>query len=225
MTQLDRDPPTLQANELASHLADAFSATGSGSASGQPWLWQALLQLLAKGEPVTEDGLAQATGHTVTDIRQALAVLPDTEYDEAGHIVGSGLTLRPTPHRFETGGRTLYTWCALDTLIFPAVLDQSARVTSPCHTTGAPIHVTVEPTKIVDVDPTTAVVSIVIPDGAASIRAAFCDQVHFFASSAAAKPWLEQHPGATVLPVADAFDLARPLKEMLLCADDLPGCC
>jgi hypothetical protein len=142
MTQLDRDPPTQQANELASHLADAFSATGSGSASGQPWLWQALLQFLAKGEPVTEDDLAQATGHTVTEIRQALSVLPDTEYDEAGHIVGSGLTLRPTPHRFETGGKTLYTWCALDTLIFPAVLDQFRnRWTADCRPSRASLEV------------------------------------------------------------------------------------
>lgn len=212
------DPPAhSHAHELACRLADAFAATGSGGPSAHPWLWQALLQLLANG--------AQATDRTVKQVRQILSLLPDTEYDDAGHIVGSGLTLRPTSHRFETGGRTLYTWCALDTLIFPAVLDRSARVSSPCHATGAPIHVTVEPTRIVDVDPSTTVVSLVIPDGAASIRTAFCDQVHFFASSDAASPWLEQHPGTTVLPVADAFDVARRLTTMLLSTDDSPGCC
>lgn len=218
-------PRQPQAHDLARKLADAFSATGSGSASGHPWLWRALLQLLAQGEPVTEDDIAEATGHAVTEVRHALSVLPDTEYDEAGHIVGSGLTLRPTPHQFETAGRTLYTWCALDTLIFPTVLDRSARISSPCHATGTPIHVTVEPTRMVDIDPSTAVVSVVVPDGASSIRTAFCDQVHFFVSPTAAKPWLEQHPDATVLPVADAFDLARPLTAMLLSADDAPGSC
>lgn len=63
---------------------------------------------------------------------QMLADLPDLETDVQGHIVGSGLTLRPTPHRFTIDGRQLYTWCALDTLIFPAVLGQVATVEAPC---------------------------------------------------------------------------------------------
>jgi alkylmercury lyase len=65
-----------------------------------------------------------------------LADLPDLETDEQGRIVGSGLTLRPTPHRFALDGRQLYTWCALDTLIFPVVLGQGATVESPCHGAG-----------------------------------------------------------------------------------------
>jgi hypothetical protein len=69
-----------------------------------------------------------ATGRTGHQVRQALARLPDTEYDETGRIIGYGITLDPTPHRFEVDGRRLYTWCALDTLIFPAVLCRAARV-------------------------------------------------------------------------------------------------
>ncbi len=168
------------------------------------------------GWPVTVEQLAAATGHTTDEVREALAANPDTEYDEASRIVGSRLTQNPTPHRFEIGGRQLYTWCALDTLVFPAVLGQSAHVTSPCHATGVPVHVAVGPDRVTHVEPAEAVVSIVTPDAPASIRTAFCNQVHFFAGADAAESWLEQHPGASVLPVADAHALGRPLAASLL---------
>jgi alkylmercury lyase len=165
-------------NELAQRLAAAFAV--AGSASAHPWLWRCLLQLLARGEPVTEDELAAATRRPAAEVRAALAALPDTEYDDADRIVGSGITFRPTPHRFEVDGRQLYTWCALDTLIFPAILDRPARVTSPCRATGAPIHLEISPAGITAVAPEEPVVSLVMPSDGCSIRTGFCDHVHFF---------------------------------------------
>lgn len=210
-----------QAQQLATQLTAAFN--DGAAASARPWLWRPLLLLIAQGEPVTIDQLARATGHPAEDVRQALAANPDTEYDEAGRIVGSGLTQRPTPHHFDVDGRRLYTWCALDTLVFPAILSRPARVTSPCHATGTLVHLTVQPDRVTHAEPATAVVSIVTPGSPASIRAAFCDQVHFFATPDAAQPWLHQHPGATVLPVADACQLGQPLTRALL-ADDTASC-
>jgi hypothetical protein len=116
---------------LAARIGDSL---GPRSANMPPWLWRPLLRLLALCEPVTAADLAQVTGRTLQDVQQALATLPDTEYDEQGRIIGHGITLRPT-----------------------------------------------------------------------SIRTAFCNQVHFFASPAAAQPWLDQHLGATVLTVGEAF--------------------
>ncbi|WP_072689141.1 organomercurial lyase MerB [Rhodococcus marinonascens] len=202
-----------QAQQLTASLTAAFNG---GGASSRPWLWQPLLQVLAQGRPVTVEQIAQATGRTADKVREALTDSPDTEYDEHGSIVGSGLTQNPTPHRYETGGHTLYTWCAMDTLIFPTVLAATAHVNSPCHATGTPVRLTVEPDRVTSVEPATAVVSIVTPNTCASIRAAFCNQVHFFADPESATDWLDQHPGATVMPVADAYDLGRPLTQALL---------
>jgi alkylmercury lyase len=204
------------------NLTAAFN--GGGAASARPWLWRPLLQLLAQGEPVTVEQIAQATGHTPDQVREALAANPDTEYDEHGRITGSGLTQDPTPHRFEVDGRTLYTWCALDTLIFPTVLGRPAHVASPCQATGTPVRLTVEPDQVTSVEPATAFVSIVTPDAPTSIRTAFCNQVHFFSTPAAAKGWLDQHPGATVLPVADAHTLGQPLTKALLAGGTPPSC-
>jgi alkylmercury lyase len=197
--------------ELAADLDRSFASTGTGG------LFRPLLVLLARGEPVSVGDLTAATGLSATEVDAMLADLPDLETDEQGRVVGSGLTQRATPHRFTVAGRQLYTWCALDTLIFPAVVGQAATVESPCHSTGAPIRLTVDPEAgVTSMEPATTVVSIVTPDQQGTIRTAFCNQVHFFVSPTAAQPWIDQHPGMTVLPVADAHRLGRSLIAALV---------
>ena len=98
-----------------------------------------LLRLIVEGGPVTVEQFAAAAGRPVDDVRTGLAAVPDTEYDDQGRIIGQGLTLRPTPHRFTVAGEELYTWCALDTLIFPTLLERAASVESVSPTSGEPI--------------------------------------------------------------------------------------
>lgn len=107
-------------DQLAQRLATAFTH-GSGAEALTPLL-RLVLRLLARGRPVDPDDIAAATGRPPADVLAALRQQPSVEWDEAGRVVGLGLTLRPTPHRFEVDGRTLFTWCALDTLVFPALL-------------------------------------------------------------------------------------------------------
>lgn len=179
-----------------------------------------LLRLLASGDPVEVAALATATSLSVEEIRDRLAAVPDTEYDDQGRIVGQGLTLRPTPHRFTVDGQELYTWCALDTLVFPTLLDRAARVESASPTSGEPIRVTVEPAGVTAVEPAAAVVSLVNPATMSSIRSSFCNQVHYFTSAEDAQPWLEKHPGGEVVPVADAYELGAALTTTTLAQPD-----
>lgn len=187
----------------------------------------AMLRRLAQGQPLALDTLASDTRRPMDEIRCELQRHGDIEYDHAGRIVGNGITLRPTPHRFAIDGRELYTWCALDTLVFPAMLGVSARAESPCHATGQPIRVDVGPDRIRSVEPASAVVSILPRPHSASIRASFCNHIHFFADADAAQPWLAEHPDAAIVPVTDAQEHGRELIEALpafgaSCADD---CC
>lgn len=181
------------------------------------WLQPVLLRLVAEGQPVPVADIAAAAGRAEPEVRAALAQMPDTEFDDSGRVVGWGISQRQTPHRFDVDGRHLFTWCALDTLMFPALLGKAVSVSSPCDATGEPVQVQVQvqvdvnPDRVGRVAPAAAVVSIVTPGTTGSIRGAFCDQVHFFASADAAGPWLAEHPGASVLPVARAFELGRPL--------------
>lgn len=172
-----------------------------------------LLRLLAAGDPVEVTALATASSLSVEEIRDRLAAVPDTEYDDQGRIIGQGLTLRPTPHRFTVDGQELYTWCALDTLIFPTLLDRAARIESASPTSGEPVRITVEPAGVTAVEPAAAVVSLVNPADMTSIRSSFCDQVHYFTSAEDAQPWLEKHLGGEVVPVADAYQLGAALTS------------
>ena len=206
-------------------LAARFTETVNHAPGVKLWLLRPLLALLAGGEPVTIDQLAAQAGRAEDEIREALAEMPDTEYDTEGRIIGGGLTHNPTPHHYQTGDRTLYAWCAMDTLVFPAIIGHTAQVTSPCRATGEPVRLAVTPDGPTHVEPATAVVSVVTPHAPTSVRAAFCNQVHFFASADAAKDWLTEHPDAQVVPVADAFEVGRPLIEHVLTGSPPSHCC
>jgi len=188
-------------------------------------LYRPLLMLLAAGEPVAMEALADTTGRSLQEVRRSFASLPDTELDAQGRIVGYGLTLRPTPHHFTVDARLLYTWCALDTLVFPAVLGRPATVSSPCRATGAPVRIEVDPERVTSVEPAAAVVSLVTPDRPESARSTFCHQVHFFVSAQAAGSWLEENTGASIHPVAEAHQLGKPLVEALLTGKPGPAAC
>ena len=100
-------------------------------------LFVALLRQLAMGGPVSREKLAGALGWSGARVATVLEQAPGTEYDDEANIIGLGLTLRETSHVFEVDGRHLYTWCALDTLMFPALTGKIARVTSRCAATRA----------------------------------------------------------------------------------------
>lgn len=216
---------SIDADHLATRLGEAISSIPGAGGDAMGWLWPVLLRELARGRPVTVEDLARVTGRSATEVRDGLGRLSDTEYDDSGAVLGHGITLRETPHRFTVDGQMLYTWCALDTLIFPTVLDRPAHVVSPTPGSGEPVTLSVDPAAgVTTLDPATAVVSILVPDGgSSSVRAAFCNQVHFFATPAAAQDWLAAHPGGTVLSVADAVDLGRRLAHDLVAGR--PGCC
>lgn len=70
-----------------------------------------------------------------------------------------------------------------------------------------------------NLSPSTAVVSLVNPEDMTSVRSAFCNQVHYFDSAEAAKPWLAAHPGGEIMPVADAYTLGVSLAKTMLDKD------
>ncbi|MBO0877074.1 MAG: organomercurial lyase MerB [Pseudonocardia sp.] len=177
-------------------------------------LLRTALRLLAHGEPISVTELAAAAGVPDPDLTNAPAGR-DIEYDQHGRIVGWGLTLNPTPHRFTIGGRRLYTYCAPDTLIFPVVIGEVAHIESDCPNTGTTIRLTLDPTEgVTGLDPAGAVVTIVDPThiDRQRVRATLCDPQRFFATGRDAHDWQAHNPGMTVLPVADAYtQIALPI--------------
>src|SRR6185369_1869447 len=175
-----------------------------------PSLWLYLLRTIANGKPVTQMSIATALGMSLGEAQAALTTFRDIEYDADGNIVACGLSLIPTPHRFQVNGRNLFSWCSLDALMYPVALRQTAQVESDCPVTGIAVRLTVTPTGVTFLTPPGAVVSIVIPAtqaGCCNIRNAFCSQVHFITSPQAAKTWRSMHPEATIVSVEEAWRL------------------
>jgi len=174
-----------------------------------------LIARIADGVPITRGAAANLVGCDESDLDAHLAGLPlRVELDDSGRIVGAGLTLRPTRHRFDLDGKRLFTWCALDALIFPVVLGRTAEVSSPCAATGHPVSVTVSPEGILAASPSTAVVSVVAPEAnSTDVRQSFCVHVNFFESAEAAQSWSGERPDAAVLSLSEAFDLAASMAK------------
>lgn len=176
-----------------------------------------LLRLLARGRPLAPDELAAATGEPLARVRAMLASQAGVEWDDQGRLVGFGITLRATPHRFVVDGHDLYTWCATDTLLFTVMLDQPAHVFSTCPASGQAIHLELSPAGASHIDPPETVVSQLFPTGEITdVRAMVCNHGHFFASVEAASAWLHAHPDdGRLLGVAGAFEVAREVCQTL----------
>jgi len=178
-----------------------------------------LMRLLADGAPVSREQLETAINRPVAEVTEALRQFEDIVYDEEGRVVSAGISLQPTPYHFEVNGYLLYTWCALDTLIFPVWLGRSAQVSSACPVTGQPIHLTVTPERLEHFDPRSLVLSLFIQDGLATccnIREAFCAYSQFFASQAAASAWHANHPDGHVLSIEEGFSLGQTLTRLTI---------
>ncbi len=169
-----------------------------------------LLSLLAEGRPLGLEEVSVATGQPIGRLHHLLRGQAGTDWDEHGRLIGFGLTQRETPHRFIVAGRVLYTWCAMDTLCFPVLLDRAAEVISTCPATGQTISFEVTPSSVGSIEPNEAVVSeLVSSDPVDDVRSAVCDHGHFFASAQAAAPWLAEHTSGQILAIEEAFFAAR----------------
>ena len=177
----------------------------------------ALLRELVQGQPVTMERLAKSLNWTTGEVGLALEKLPGTiEHDSQGRLIGYGITHRETPHAFVVHDQPLYTWCALDTLMFPAVIGERAQVQSRCPQTHKAVTLTVTPRAVLSLQPDDAVISLVPAPAAGDIRRTFCCDVHFFASRSAGEVWRRDKPHADIVTVQEGFELGQGIARLLL---------
>ena len=179
----------------------------------------ALYRLLARGKPVSEGQVAETLQIQNASVENYLKRITSVQRNDEGEIVGfRGLTVSSTSHRLEVEGKTLYTWCALDTLFIPQLLGKTTRVESTCPVTRSKIRLTVGNQGVSQLDPKGAVVSLVTPDAAKAqenVIGNFCHFVHFFSSPQAGEKWISKNPGKPLVSVAEAFYIGRRVNEAL----------
>jgi len=179
-------------------------------------LCRPIVQQITHGKPVAQAALRASLQVSQNELEQRLAKLqPDVEFDRAGNIVGLGVTLVPTSHRVQLGGKVLYTWCAFDTVLLPPQLDVEAQVQSTCPVTGQPITFVATPEgTVLDLLPAGSVMSLIVPaERGGCTRATFCQQSLFFQSEQTASTFLADHPDALLLSVEEAAHLGRLVAQ------------
>ncbi len=178
---------------------------------------------LAKGEAVSAEQFAEALGVAREKALKLLERDPLKSFiyrDEQERVLGfGGLAAAPMHHKFEVDDRTLWTWCAWDSLFIPEILGETARVETTVPETGETVQLVVSPEGIDSLEPETAVVSLLLPasaqfeESAANVMATFCHFVFFFASRESGQQWTAKHEGTFLYPLEDAVKLARRLNR------------
>jgi alkylmercury lyase len=180
---------------------------------GHPGTLQRLIvpayRLLAAGQPASPADIAEAAGLPLAEVEIALRDFGDVERTVDGRVEGLGLTRRETPHRVRVGEQQLYTWCAMDSMIAAAVLDQPIRIESPDSTTGQRLVIEAAERRIQAADPPSIVVSWYVDPSGKGVRSAGCQFGQFFASAETAASWLARFPRGGVLSLQEALDTAR----------------
>jgi alkylmercury lyase len=171
----------------------------------------ALFRLLAEGQPVEPTRLAAETGVPAAEVVELLGRWWGVHTDEGRVVAFQGLSVAEAPHRLKVDGRTLYTWCAWDTLFLPELIGSQAEIESNCPTTGATVSLHVGPDGPADLSPPEAVMSFIDPDESfgPDVIQSFCRYVHFLASQQAAEQWTQGHPGTYVISIEDGYEIGR----------------
>ena len=181
-----------------------------------------LYRELAKGSPVSATQFAAALDVPVESAEDLLGrdsirglVYPDEE----GNVLGfGGLAAAPMPHKLHLDERTLWTWCAWDSLFIPEILGEQAQVESRDPHTGSTIRLTVTPEGVRSQEPETTVVSFValnaelFNSSADNVMGSFCHFVFFFESRESGEAWATKHEGTFLLTLDEAADLAKRLN-------------
>lgn len=202
-------------------IADTLAQTLKRVYANNPKNYTNILDLLANGKPISLNDIAVSFGYPALLLKIFFyfkVSRNNFDFDSDGHIIGSGLTLKPTQHHFNIRGNALYTWCAIDTLLFPLMLKESAHVRTPCPITGDEISFTLSPEGILNLKPGSAVISFVVPDAknaTSNIRKSFCQFANAFKNKAAAEKWKQSHPDAMILSANKTFEFTKRVVETL----------
>jgi len=182
-------------------------------------IWNQLIE----GQPVSPQQAAQFTTRVGLSSSMANWLLANrSERDHQGNILGLfGLSLVTHPHQFLVNGQTLFTWCAIDALLYPPLLGKTAHVESRCPITSKKVRLTITPERVEWVDPPSAMVSMVLPDTPQlcwetvdEIQAGFCQHVRLFTSSQAVVQWgSHSDQNLAALTIVEAEQLVRMVLD------------
>jgi alkylmercury lyase len=205
-------PSKLNLDELAASIVRCFPSLNMI----EQRLSLDLYSLLAEGQPVSRNALAERLDVPVETVNRTLDGWPGVFSDSERRIVGYwGLSIPAaykSPHTLKTNGRMLSAWCAWDTLFLPQLVGHTAEIESASPNDAGTVRLTITPQQVERVEPVGAQMSVLVPDAQEmqkDVVTSFCHFVHFFPSRQAAESWVAKHAGTFLLSIHEAHVLAR----------------
>jgi len=175
-----------------------------------------LYALLAEGQPVAIEHLAQELIVSAVELKTLLDSWGGVFYDDLNRVIGFwGLSTKEMKHRITVKGKTVFTWCAWDALFIPELLNATVNMTSQCATTRKEIRLTISPNAIESRSQQGIMVSFLTPAEEKfneNVTTSFCHYVHFFVSSEAGEQWVASHEGSFLLSLNDAFWVGKKMN-------------
>ncbi len=210
--------------KLIENFLSAFPAEYINLSRHEQQIAAQTYRTLSKGIPVSIADLSASLGLETEYIKSITDEWAGIYYDDEKRIIGYwGLALTKMGHRFIVDGRTLYTWCAWDTLFIPQIIGKTVEVESRDPLTKEIVKLKVTPTDgISKIEPSEAVISFMIPDAdkvRSDVIKSFCHYIHFFESSISAEEWISQSDKKNelfILPIEEAYSIGLRRNELQL---------
>ena len=174
--------------------------------------------LLAEGRPVPVNRLGQAASATSVSVNRALDASRVARDDNGDIVEVFGVTLRPTLHRVELGQTALFTCCALVAHVLPRLFGRQLAVRSEDPVTGDIVRFAITPAGVSQVEPETAVASMIATDKSDVQENAplhFCRHVHHFRSSKTANTFAAGNASRYVVTLSELDAAAQRVYSVV----------
>ncbi|MFQ5684679.1 MAG: alkylmercury lyase family protein, partial [Candidatus Binatia bacterium] len=125
----------------------------------------------------------------------------------------------PTPHRVRLMGREVFALCAVDALGIPAMLRETAEISSRCAHCHTQVEVAVSVQGLGQYRPGDSVVWFPLgKDVCCPVAQSRCPEINFFCSTQHRDSWLQTRGGPEGLPLTmdEAFEVGREIFGALL---------
>ncbi|MFQ5847945.1 MAG: alkylmercury lyase family protein [Candidatus Methylomirabilales bacterium] len=190
-----------------------------------------ILQIFASGAIPEVSSLQNHCGLSSVRVREILRRLTDLDLcfldQTVETVLGSyPFSATPTPHRVLLAGREVFALCAVDALGIPAMLQESAGISSRCAHCESPVEVRAEPENLARYLPSGIVVWFPTPeeDNCCSVAQSRCPHISFFCTGDHLEAWQRGHgePSGVVLSLLEAFEAGREIFGSLLVEPEPP---
>jgi alkylmercury lyase len=202
------------ATDLLNNLPEIFTSLTKDKQE----LSLSIYRNLEKGKPVSLEDLISTTTLSEEMISDTLNEWPGLYYNENQEIIGYwGLAIQKMPHMMEFSDKTLYGWCAWDSLFIPELLRKNATIRSTDYFTKEEIVIKIDRNGNLlsgSDEIYISMLSVDEEDIRDDVVTTFCHFIYFFKSKSFGEAWVSKHKGTFLISLKEAVELSQTKNRL-----------